>query len=409
MLSLLTGIASRYPVHISYRNPAAAYLRAWRDDGVRMVKQSVRYGFLLAVIAVSNPHAPFSLYGQEGAAHVSPNDGFDNKELQIFTALQPIDSHTHIYQYNPAYLALLEKLHMHTLDIMVVSDNADPERKNLSKESQDVFEVVHKSDQRVFACTTFDAYRFNDADFATKAIAGIKHDFDEGAVAVKLWKNVGMEIKDAKGNYILPDNPRFAPIYRYIAAQHKTLITHIADPDTAWLPPESHATDLSYFLSHPEWYMYKIPGSPSKEQILTARDHVLAANPDLKVVGAHLGSMEADITRLSRDLDQYPNFAVDLTARMPYLMKLPRTQAIAFVTKYQDRLIYGTDDTFYPGENVQQLIRGAENTYARDWRFLALDAHLSFHGIQAQGLALPDNILRKIYHQNALHWFLGLH
>jgi predicted TIM-barrel fold metal-dependent hydrolase len=118
--------------------------------------------------------------------------------------------------------------------------------------------------------------------------------------------------------------------------------------------------------------------------------------------------MEGDIPRLAADLDRYPNFAVDLTARMPYLMKLPRSQAISFFTKYQDRLIYGTDDTFYPGDNVQHLVNDAEITYAREWRFLATDAHFSYQGIQTQGLGLPENILYKIYHQNAVHWFPGL-
>jgi predicted TIM-barrel fold metal-dependent hydrolase len=93
---------------------------------------------------------------------------------------------------------------------------------------------------------------------------------------------------------------------------------------------------------------------------------------------------------------------------MPYLTKLPRSQAITFFTKYQDRLIYGTDDTFYPGANVEQLVRGAENNYARDWRFLSSDATFSFRGTQTRGLALPDKILRKIYHENAVHWFSGM-
>jgi predicted TIM-barrel fold metal-dependent hydrolase len=379
-----------------------------RFDGAYMVKQWIGYGVSLVAIAVGLTSVSFNSYGQENTSRTAPPATFDSKELQRFTALKPIDSHTHIYRFSPPYVALLAKLHMHTLDIMVVSDNADPERKNLDKESQDVFEVAHKSDHRVFACTTFDAYRFNDPDFVAKAIAEIKHGFDEGAVAVKLWKNVGMEIKDAKGNYILPDDPRFASIYRYIAAQHKTLITHIADPDTAWLAPGSDAPDSSYFVNHPEWYMYKIPGSPSKEQILAARDHVLEANPALKVVGAHLGSMEGDIPGLSGDLDRHPNFAVDLTARMPYLMKLSRAQAIAFFTKYQDRLIYGTDDTFYPGDDVQHLVRSAESTYAKDWFFLSSSIVFSSRGVQTQGLALPDQILRKIYHENAMHWFSGM-
>jgi predicted TIM-barrel fold metal-dependent hydrolase len=366
-----------------------------------MIRQGIGCG-LLATILVGGVAA------QSNATHAETHAGFSQEELQRFQSLHPIDAHTHIYQYSPAYVKLLQKLGMHTLDIIVVSDNADPERKDLAKESKDVFELVNKSDHRVFACTTFDAYHFNDPDFVVKAIAGLNRAFDQGAVAAKLWKNVGMEIKDKKGNYILPDNAALTPIYRAIAKRHKTLVMHIADPNTAWLPPDPSATDGSYYRAHPEWYMYKIPGSPSKNQILEARDHVVASNPDLKVVGAHLGSMEADFPRIAADLDRYANFAVDLTARMPYLMKLPRAQAVAFMTKYQDRLIYGTDETFYPGASLEQMLHGAENAYARDWRFLATDTSISFHGIQAQGLALPDNILRKVYHQNAVHWYSGL-
>ncbi|AXC12633.1 hypothetical protein ACPOL_3342 [Acidisarcina polymorpha] len=343
-----------------------------------------------------------TMRGQQGG---TGGKGFSETELQQFKAVRPIDSHTHIYRYTPAYFALLQKLDMHTLDIMVVSDNADPERKVLSQESADVFELVNKSGHRVYACTTFDPYLFNQPDFAAKAITGIDHAFDEGAVAVKIWKNVGMEIKDAKGKYVLPDDAAFAPIYADIANHHRTLIMHIADPDTAWLPPDPHASDASYFIQHPEWYMYRISGSPSKDQILNARDHVIQMNPNLKVVGAHLGSMEGEFPRIAATLDRYPNFAIDLTARMPYIMKLPRAEAIAFFTKYQDRLIYGTDDTYYPGADAQRLVREAEDTYARDWRFLSTDSAIIFRNIQAQGLALPPEILRKVYHDNAIRWY----
>jgi predicted TIM-barrel fold metal-dependent hydrolase len=335
-------------------------------------------------------------------------EGFSTAELQRFTAVRPIDAHTHIYSYAPEYTVLLSRLHMHTLDIMVVSDNANQERKDLARESHDVFGIVNKSDHQIYAATTFDAYKFNDPGFAQNAIRGINQAFAQGAVAAKEWKNIGMQVKNAKGQYVLPDDPALRPIYRDMAAQHKTLIMHIADPDTAWLPPNPGALDQRYFIEHPEWYMYRIPGSPSKQQILDARDHVVRDNPDLKVVGAHLGSMEADFTRLAADLDKYPNFAVDLTARMPYLMQLPRAQAIAFFTHYQDKLIYGTDDTLYPEDNVQKFVRGAENTYARDWRFLSTHEPISFRGIQTQGLALPDSILRKIFRENAIRWYPGL-
>jgi len=353
-------------------------------------------------------HETLPLIVQQRATNVAAVEGFSDAELQRFVALRPIDGHTHIYQHTPEYIALLNKLHMNTLDIMVVSDNAHAERKDLARESRDVFDLVHKSGGRVFACTTFDAYRFNDRDFSEHAIIGLNQAFAQGAIAAKVWKNIGLEVRDAKGNYIMPDNPALTPIYRDISAKHKTLIMHIADPDTAWEPPNSHATDQSYYIEHPEWYMYKIEGAPSKEQVLEARDHVLRDNPNLRVVGAHLGSMEADFGRIAATLDRYPNFAIDLTARMPYIMKLPHAEAIAFFTKYQDRLIYGTDDTLYPDADVQGFIYDAENTYARDWRFLSTDATLSFGGTELVGIALPKSILRKIYHDNAVHWYPGM-
>ena len=330
---------------------------------------------------------------------------FSDQELAQFTALEPIDTHTHIYESDPAYFAMLQKLHLHILDIMVVADNLNPERKILAKESKDVFDVVQNSNGHAAACTTFDAYLFNQRDFAVNAIRLINQNFAEGAIAAKIWKNVGMEIKDAKGNYILPDNPLLEPIYKDIAAHNKTLVSHLADPDTAWAPPNLSAPDYSYFANNPQWYMYKVPHAPSKEQILLARDHVLQANPSLRMVGAHLGSMEGSFDQVAQHLDRYPNFAVDLAGRIPYLMLQPRATMIAFITKYQDRLIYGTDDALYPQEDVQKMVTSSEASYARDWRFLATNGTLDYRGRQIQGLALPEPILRKLYHDNAVHWF----
>lgn len=250
--------------------------------------------------------------------------------------------------------------------------------------------------------------RVNEANFAGVAIRQLNRDFNQGAIAVKLWKNVGMEIKSSKGDYILPDDPSLEPIYADIAAHGKTLVAHIADPDTAWLPPNPTSPDYSYFVEHPEWYMYKNPHVPSKAQILFARDHVLQDNPNLRMVAAHLGSMEGDFAQLAEHLDRYPNFAVDLAGRLPYLKLQPRDQMIAFITKYQDRLIYGTDDALYPGEDVQQAVAEAETDYASDWRFLATDKATRYRGRKIHGLALPESILRKIYHDNAVHWFPGI-
>ncbi len=351
------------------------------------------------------PNRSNAVYAQQRATTIA---GFTGAGLQKFVALNPIDTHTHIYTYDPFYVSMLEELHLRTIDIVDVDDRGLPARRDLAKENGIVFDLVHESSGNVFACTSFDPYRFNDPKFAKNAIRTLNASFAEGAIAVKEWKNVGMEVKNAKGAYILPDDPVLEPIYRDIAAHHRTLITHLADLDAAWMPPDPKNADQSYYREHPEWFMVNFPGAPSKQQILNARDHILAANPSLKMVGAHFGSMETDFNQLAATLDKYPNFAVDVASRLNFLERLPREEAIAFVTKYQDRLIYGTDNTIYPGANMERSVQGEEAGYARDWRYLATGDLISGRGREVQGLALPESILRKIYHDNAVRWFPGL-
>jgi predicted TIM-barrel fold metal-dependent hydrolase len=329
---------------------------------------------------------------------------FSSTELQQFSSLGPIDAHAHVFVSDPNFYAMLKRLNLHMLDILVV-DDTNPAGNSLAGESQAAWTVAHGARGRVSICTTFDPYFANEPGFAAAAIRQINEDFSRGAVAVKIWKNIGMEIKDAKGNYLLPDSAIFAPVYKDIAAQNKTLIMHTADPNAAWLPPDPKVQS-AYYRNNPQWYMYSIPGAPAKEQILAARDHVLEQNPNLRVVGAHLGSMESDLDQLSQHLDRYPNFAVDLAARIRYLMPRPRAQMIAFFTKYQDRLIYGTDHELGYGEkDIPGKKPDWEEEYARDWRYLATADTLNFTGHTIQGLSLPPAVLRKIYHDNALKWF----
>jgi predicted TIM-barrel fold metal-dependent hydrolase len=360
----------------------------------------------LLLVACSKRQTPNPSQSTPSAEAAAPITGpFSPAELQKFNSLDPIDSHVHIYQTNPAFLALLQRLNLHVLNI-VVPHTPDP--RALEQERRQSWDFVHASHGQAALCTTFNPFVYREPGFSSAAIAQINRDFAQGAVAVKIWKNIGEQVKDAKGNYILPDNPVFEPIYKDIAAHNKTLIAHVADPDTIWQPPTPAAPDYSYYIEHPEWYMYNRPNAPSKQAILNARDHLLEQNPNLRVVGAHLGSMEADLHQLGRRLDEYPNFAVDLAARMPYLVLHPRADMIAFIEKYQDRLLYATDNDFLADAGVAGSLRSWENVYAFDWRFLSTSDTLKYKDRSIQGLNLPPQILRKLYHDNAVRWIPGI-
>jgi len=154
--------------------------------------------------------------------------------------------------------------------------------------------------------------------------------------------------------------------------------------------------------------MYRQPDHASKATILAARDQMLEENPKLRVVGAHLGSMETALDEIGRHFERHPNFAVDTAARVAYLMLQPPEKARSFLIKYQDRVLYGTDLEFSPKQDTQQAIKEWEDTYARDWKYFA-DAEASdYAGRKIPGLKLPAPVLRKLFHDNARRWIPGI-
>ena len=225
---------------------------------------------------------------------------------------------------------------------------------------------------------------------------------------MKIWKNIGMELQKPDGSYLMPDDPVFAPIFADIVAHNRTLIAHIAEPTSCWLRLDSTNPDYSYYKEHPVWYMYLHPDHPSKETIIAARDRMLANNPKLRVVGCHLGSMEVDVDEIARHFERYPNFAVDTAARMLYLMKQPPEKVRAFLVKYQDRVVYGTDLELHPWEDAPKTLPQWEEQYLTDWKYFATDEWVVMNGKKYRGLKLPEPILRKLYHDNAVRWVPGI-
>ena len=325
--------------------------------------------------------------------------------LTDFTSIEPIDAHTHVFQNNADLVRMLQRLHLHVLDILYV-DDTNPYLKAIEPERSDARNFVISSMGMAQLCTTFEP-SLSRRDFSKTTIAALNQDFASGAVAAKIWKNVGMEILNPSGKYLMPDDAAFEPIYKDIAAHNKTLIIHAAEPDEAWglNPPGS---SRKYYEMNPEWDMSKRAGAPDKQTILTARDHILAQNPQLRVVGAHFGSMEDHLDEVAARLDQYPNFAVDTAARVPRLVFQPREKVRDFILRYQDRIVYGTDLHLYAGTTDPGALESWERQYARDWRYFATDDTFEYLGHRVEGLNLPRSVLKKLYHDNAVRWIPGI-
>jgi predicted TIM-barrel fold metal-dependent hydrolase len=331
----------------------------------------------------------------------------DDRTVAQLAEIEPIDSHIHAYQHVAALADFFSRFHLRALNITLIDDR-DSFAKSMEPQWTDALAVRRLTKGRASVSTTIDPYDFEKPGFADRVNKRLNDDFDAGAIAVKLYKVVGMELKRTDGTYVLPDDPVFGRIFDNVAAHHKTVVAHVAEPDSCWKAPDPKSPDYSYYSAHPEEYAFKHPAWPAKAAILAARDHLQQLHPDVKVVGAHLGSMEVDVDQIAQRFDKYPNFAVDTAARVDYLMLQKPEKVRAFLLKYQDRVIYGTDNVLYPTDKTESVLAEWAARYARDWRYFAGDADVKFEHGTTRGLHLPKDVLRKLYRDNAVKWFPGI-
>ena len=233
-------------------------------------------------------------------------------------------------------------------------------------------------------------------DYAKNVIAKLKRDFDAyHAVAVKIWKDMGMMLRDEKGGYVFCDDARFLPIYDYITERRRVIYMHIADPLAAWLPLDPKSPHYNYYHKHPEFHWYGHTDRPHHDEILRHRDALVARYPKTLFVAAHLASQEHDLKQVAAFLDNYPNAYVDTAARVPDLRSKPDEEVRAFFIKYQDRILYGSDweydETTFGGnakekeQKTTKLIEGFQRVFS----------------YFEETLALPEEVLRKFYFTNA--------
>ena len=131
---------------------------------------------------------------------------------------------------------------------------------------------------------------------------------------------------------------------------------------------------------------------------------MLARHPDLRVVGAHFGSLEYDVAEIARRLDAFPNFAVDTSARMRDVALQDDAVVRGFIERYADRVLWGTDmvrrEAFsgMTGEVRAERLAEARTRYETEFAYYEGDD-------SGHGLDLPSPVLQRIYWQNALEWY----
>ncbi len=218
--------------------------------------------------------------------------------------------------------------------------------------------------------------------------------------------------KDSAGNFIMIDNPRFDPVIQFIIDQNKTVMGHLGEPKNCWLPLDQMTVenDRHYFQEHPEYHMFLHPEYPSYDDQINARDKFLERHPDMRFVGAHLGSLEWDVDELAKRLDKFPNMAVDMAARISHLQHqtvLNKEKVRNFFLTYQDRLTYGSDSGISDTTNLAQQKKNLHETWLAHWKYFVTDEQMTAEEVKGefQGLKLPKAVIDKIFRENAIKWF----
>ncbi len=331
-----------------------------------------------------------------------------------FERVRKFDAHVHANTDSSDFLVVARKDNFEMLSI-----NVDyPDFPSLAEQARIAHALEAADPSRFHFATTFSMRGFGTTAWTRDTEEAIDAELARGALAVKIWKNVGMVEKDARGRLIMIDDPGFDGVMAHLEARGVPLIAHQGEPKNCWLPLDEMTTenDRSYFREHPEYHMYLHPEQPRYEDLMAARDRFVARHPQLSFVGAHMASLEWSVAKLAQFLDAYPNATVDLAARMTqvqYQSKADRGQVRRFFIRYQDRLLYGTDLTenpVTPGDRAQnppivpgEFPREADAFWRSDWRYLATagSQHIDAINADVSGLALPRRVIDKIYWRNA--------
>jgi len=259
-----------------------------------------------------------------------------------------------------------------------------------------IIDRFHSADRDRFA--TYGWMDWSDVEtpgFFQRSVERLERLVDRGACGLKIWKDLGTKVRDQDGSLLRIDDERLDPVYERAAELGVPIMYHIADPDAFFLPIDARNERYEELAAHPEWSYYR--SHYGKEELLAQRDRVIARHPKTTFVGAHVAEHPEDLAYVSRLLDKNPNLHVDIGARCAELGRQPYT-AREFFLKYADRILFGTD--LIPEVNMYRLHYRFLET--RD-EYFEYPSHASRQGRwNIYGLFLPDDVLRKVYRENAV-------
>jgi predicted TIM-barrel fold metal-dependent hydrolase len=243
------------------------------------------------------------------------------------------------------------------------------------------------------------------AGFGSRLTEQVGRAVDAGAKGLKVWKDLGLHLRDDRGALLAPDDERLGAVWGAAADAGVPVLIHTGDPAAFFEPMDETNERIDELRAFPEWWVGDRARFPTFSELLGSFERMVAAQPATTFIGAHVAGAAEDLAWVGSMLASYPNLHVDVGARIAELGRRPDA-ARALMLDQPSRILFGTDE-FPPAQEV----------YAIHVRFFeSADEHFAYSledpppqgRWSISGLELPHDALRAIYRDNARRLIPGL-
>ncbi len=306
-----------------------------------------------------------------------------------------IDVHSHQRNLTPeAVEQLIEQMNTINLEVMVNLSGGSGERL---KEVVEAMKGAYPGRFVVFANVDFSG--IGEPGWGERAADQLRRDVEAGAQGLKIFKNLGMFVEDSEGHRVPTDDPRIDAVWRTCAELGIPVLIHTGEPMSFWLPHDEHNERWLELKMFPRRKRDDVSFA-SFEQTLAEQHNLFRRHPETTFINAHLGWLGHDLGRLGELLDDFPNVVTGLGAVLAELGRQPRA-ARAFLIEHQDRVLMGKD--IWNPDEFLTYFRTLETADEYFDYYRKRHAHWKMYGLD-----LPDEVLRKIYYENAIRVIPGI-
>lgn len=253
--------------------------------------------------------------------------------------------------------------------------------------------------KRFIVFANIDFAGIGEPGWAEREVKQLEEEVRYGANGLKVFKNLGLSVRDNAGKRVPVNDPRLDAIWEKCGELHIPVLIHTADPKPFWDAEDEHNERWLELITHPERKRNNTNPAPW-QQLINEQHSMFSKHPHTTFIAAHFGWYPNDLDHLGRLLDSLPNVAVEFGAVIAELGREPRA-ARQFFTKYQDRICFGKD-SWVPEEYTPYFrVLETEDEY--------FPYHKKYHAFwRMYGMGLPDSILKKVYYKNALRIIPGI-